>query len=522
MALRPFNSIEGYTVGNDPQVNVIYGNGDVSAVNLNVSALSNLGPIGNITITGGSNGQAIVTDGNGVLSFSTIESESNRAAPMPYNIPTGESYIVNENFQGLYSYPITIDGTLEVDGILIELGTPIDATDNQIFFSVNDVPTGNAGFTFDQASGNLAVPGNIEVKGNILPFTNVTYSLGSNSKRWNNLYLSGNTIVLGDSLITSDSSGLILQNADGGEFVISGTSLADTSLIANGNSSIAIAANSNVSFTINGNSNVVVIGETLTSFVSNVSVSGIKTDNYYYANGNPLDLGGNPGGSNTQIQFNNQGEFDASANLTFDSSTNVLTLSGNLLANNINGGNIVTANYLVSSEGCVSINGGVIAVINANAGIFSSTIENINLGLAANITMGSNSGLITARGNFQSNNISTAGTVDAEFVKVSDLYSKRAPISVSTNTVVDVFPASSYRSAKYTIKASNDLGYQALEVLLVHDNINSIITVYGSLSTTGNDIVTMTTSLNGSNVELLATGLGSNTVVNLMGTYVPD
>lgn len=522
MALRPFNSIEGYSVGNDPQVNVIYGNGDVSAVNLDVSALSNLGPIGNITITGGSNGQAIVTDGNGVLSFSTIAGDSNRAAPMPYNIPVGESYIVNENFQGLYSYPITIDGTLEVDGILIELGTPIDATDNQIFFSVNDVPTGNAGFTFDQVSGNLAVPGNIEVKGNILPYSDITYSLGSNSNRWNNLYLSGNTIVLGSSVITSSANGIVLQNANGGEFVVSGTDVVDTSMIANGNSSISVIENSNIAFTINGNSNVVVMGELETTLASNIAVAGIKTDNYYYSNGNPLDLGGNPGGSNTQIQFNTNGEFDGSANLTFDSATNIFTVNGNIAASNINGGNIITANYLVSSTGCVSINGGVIAVIGSNAGIFSSVISNINLGLSANVTMGAANTLVTVRGNLQANNVSTTGTVEAEFVKVSDLYSKRAPVAVTTNTVVDSFPASTYRSAKYTIKANSDLGYQALEVLLIHDDINSIITVYGSLSTTGADIVTVTTGLNGGEVELRATGLGANTVLNLMGTYVPD
>jgi hypothetical protein len=39
---------------------------------------------------------------------------------------------------------------------------------------------------------------------------------------------------------------------------------------------------------------------------------------------------GSVAGSNTQVQFNNTGNFDASANFTFDSTTNVLTLTGNL------------------------------------------------------------------------------------------------------------------------------------------------------------------------------------------------
>jgi hypothetical protein len=39
---------------------------------------------------------------------------------------------------------------------------------------------------------------------------------------------------------------------------------------------------------------------------------------------------------------------------------------------------------------------------------------------------------------------------------------------------------------------------------------------------TGNDLVTLSSTINGSNVELLATGVGANTLVNLIGLYVPD
>ena len=49
-----------------------------------------------------------------------------------------------------------------------------------------------------------------------------------------------------------------------------------------------------------------------------------------------------PAGSNTQIQFNNNSSFGASPNLTFDNSSNVLTLGGSITAT----GN-VTANYFL-------------------------------------------------------------------------------------------------------------------------------------------------------------------------------
>ena len=88
---------------------------------LTVNGVSNLGNVGNVKITGGSNGQVVTTDGSGNLTFTTISVSNNSVAPMPYFIATGESYIVSNNFQGLFSIPITIDGELEVAGVLVEV-----------------------------------------------------------------------------------------------------------------------------------------------------------------------------------------------------------------------------------------------------------------------------------------------------------------------------------------------------------------------------------------------------------------
>jgi hypothetical protein len=50
-------------------------------------------------------------------------------------------------------------------------------------------------------------------------------------------------------------------------------------------------------------------------------------------------------GSNTQIIFNDANSPNGSANLTFNKSTNVLTVTGNIAATNVNAGNLMTANY---------------------------------------------------------------------------------------------------------------------------------------------------------------------------------
>lgn len=52
-------------------------------------------------------------------------------------------------------------------------------------------------------------------------------------------------------------------------------------------------------------------------------------DNPFYNGGGAASGGGSPGGSNTQIQFNNGGNFGGSSALTWDGSTVTFTGSGN-------------------------------------------------------------------------------------------------------------------------------------------------------------------------------------------------
>lgn len=128
MALRPLNSEGGF--GIDSGNTIIQANGAVTTSNLSVSdlanianlvvtQLANLGAISNVFISGGTAGQVISTDGAGNLSF--ITPAAGGAGQMPYYIPTGESYTVEENKQGLFSIPITIDGDLIVNGLLVQV-----------------------------------------------------------------------------------------------------------------------------------------------------------------------------------------------------------------------------------------------------------------------------------------------------------------------------------------------------------------------------------------------------------------
>jgi hypothetical protein len=137
--------------------------GNITGTNLSVTGLSNLGNIGNVKITGGNSGQAIVTDGTGNLSFANASATSS-PAPMPTYIAVGDDVVISANYQGLFGYPITIDGELTVDGVLIDVndnrGSEVSpgGLDTQVQF--NDASTfgGNAGFTFNKTTGIFTAP----------------------------------------------------------------------------------------------------------------------------------------------------------------------------------------------------------------------------------------------------------------------------------------------------------------------------------------------------------------------------
>ena len=185
------------------------------------------------------------------------------------------------------------------------------------------------------------------------------------------------------------------------------------------------ALNSIGGFSVGENpSNVILANGDITSnnanFTGNLDTNKIRTDTYQYANGVAITFGANPGGANTYIQFNNgAGGFGGTANLTFDSSTNLLTLnngnanisnlavSGDFSGNTANfTGNVVLANANVTGElvgntanftgNVIIINANITGNLDANVGNFYSINSN-----TANFT-----GNITANyfhGNFEGN-----------------------------------------------------------------------------------------------------------------------
>ena len=68
----------------------------------------------------GGAGYVLSTDGSGTLSW-VLGGAGGGVDLMPYYIPGGDTYTVNTYRQGLFTLPITIDGSLTLDGILVEV-----------------------------------------------------------------------------------------------------------------------------------------------------------------------------------------------------------------------------------------------------------------------------------------------------------------------------------------------------------------------------------------------------------------
>lgn len=198
--------------------------------------------------------------------------------------------------------------------------------------------------------------------------------------------------------------------------------------IAIANANVGIGINSPTArLDVAGN---VIVGNLSTA--GNVATGNLLTDNLLYANGTPWDLQ-QPAGSNTEIQFNLNNNFGASANLTFDTTGNLLTVNATANIANLNvAGNVVGGNILTTGEisatgnltaGNVSTAGNVYAAnfvgnISGNIGAPGANTEIIfnDNGIAnatAGFTFDKTSNAVAITGNVSGGNILTIGLISA-------------------------------------------------------------------------------------------------------------
>lgn len=334
----------------------------------------------------------------------------------------------------------------------------------------NTITTGNANIG-NISVANLLVSGN--VRSSLIPNVDVTYNLGSPSRRWKDLYLSGQTIDLGGTLISSSGGVIIVPSLASNSNITASTVTVSTSVVSptiiigntqitsNGTSvvipALQVAGNiisSNLVVTSSlaaGNVSAAFIQGTLTSSnqpnitslgildglsiigdlsTGNIVVSGdlaaasMSVSGAFQATtivGNVIVPAGGTvqaPGSSMQIMFNDQGNAAAVPGLTFDKAVNLLSIAGN-----VSGGNLVSTGALSISKDA-TING------NVNAGnLLTGKIQTTGA-----ITAGGSNvsifpdGNVSAIGNISGGNLTTTGNLSASAVNAGGINASGAAI----------------------------------------------------------------------------------------------
>ena len=362
-----------------------------------------------------------------------------------------------------------------------------------------------------------------------------------------------------------------------GANVISGTTLTGT---------LSTASQPNIT-SVGTLTSLSVDGGTLSVANANLTIGsayGIKSDNYWYANGTAIDFQ-TAAGNATELQFKATGTNDlaASANLTFGSGNLTVTgnilnatgaiISGNIQANNVTNTHVVfagTDSKLTGSSNMIWDNANQVLKVGAggseiggDAGygyvkaanvtatnltdtrlVFSNSdhklIDNANLtfsGTQLNVTGAANvSGTVNA-GNVTSNGVADTqvvfATTGGRLTSDSDLTFDGTELKANAANVVNEFTAGNVTSR--TLQ-SGRITYAGTAGLL-KDSANltfdgNVMTVTGNIqlngtsgvgSLTGNGSISMTGNISGANIDSgagLISTTGNANVGNLNATHV--
>lgn len=266
------------TANAQPNINVL---GTLDS--LTVGGISTLGNVGNVKIEGGFEGQYLATDGRGNLSWvnTSVVAGSNRA--IQFN---------DDGFVGGVN-ALTFDKSSNT----LTTNTIITTT------SANLGAVANVTITGGIANQVLKTDGN-----GVLAWANVDTVLvtpGSNTQ----IQYSDDDVLNGATALTYDKT---TGTTTAGKLVVSGTS----NLGNLGN------------VTITGGTNGYVLSTDGAGNLSWTAQTGGSN--------------GTPGGANTQIQFNDDGNFAGNANFTFNKASGILSVPTILVTNSSNLGNVST------------------------------------------------------------------------------------------------------------------------------------------------------------------------------------
>jgi hypothetical protein len=499
MSLKPLNSIDGYAVSENGNL-VVDSNSNVFANNLTVTATSNLGNVGNVKITGGTNGYVLATDGLGNLSWEEI--------PIPTIIENGTSNVSIPTANG--NILISANGVANVLTVLSSganitgnLSVSGNITATRLFGAANTVTTnaqpnitsvgtltsltvgpnssvvlsGTSGFVKANSIQGLDGTNTIYMYyGNISGAVGIYGDLTIGTSGTGNLFANAGTSYFGNAntvKIQGGSNGYFLRTDGNGNLSWADVSSGgNNSSISNGNSNVSIAtANGNINMAVSGNANLIRISGN--GFFANTDIFNLQT--------RIVQQGGNPNGTQLSsddgkdrgVILNYYETFPAQAFMGWDNSN----------------GEIAMASEVTVSSDVVTI----FALANVRANNF---LGNIIGNISGNITSpGSNTQLLyndsgTIAGssaltfNKTTNAVNTASTFTANGTITGSNLSTAGNLSVTGNANVGNLDSFGVINAVFTITGGNF--YSGGTIQSVGNATFGNIQTAGELSVTGN------------------------------------
>jgi hypothetical protein len=383
--------------------------------------------------------------------------------------------------------------TIGVTGI--SLNSISNGTSNvNVVSSGGNITVGVAG------TNNVAVFGSSETTfaGNVLPAANVTYSLGSSTQRWKDLWVSNSTIYLGEYAITTTGNALVFNN--------------QTVITANSTSPVVTTGNVTGGNLITGgivSASGNVIGGNLTT-AGQVVATGNITGGNLNISGNIVDTGpmslitgasGNinlaPNGTNTLI-----------ATTTGANITGTLSVTGNITGGNLLGTSIAGTLTTAAQTNITSV--GTLSALTVTANIAGGNLTTAGqVAATGNITGGN----IIANGrpltSLNATNIDT-GTLSQARLANSSVTLGSTALTLGT-TVTTVAGLSSVTSTTFVGALTGAATTAGTVTTAAQPNITSV----GTLSS-----LTVTANVAGGNLttagQVTATGniTGGNLLVN--------
>ena len=219
---------------------------------------------------------------------------------------------------------------------------------------------------FVSVSGNITGAnvntGQLSLSGNVISAINTTSNITTTGNIAGNYFLGNGSLLTGiDATSIQNGTSNVRVVSSGGNVAIGIGGTSNVAVFATTGAYITglISANGNITggnlnaagLSLSGNVLSVINSTSNITTTANAAIGNLLTDGLYHANGVAWDFQ-QPAGSNTQIQYNDgSGGFGASANFTFNDSTQLLSVGGaQSVTGNITSGNLLTGG-LISSTG---------------------------------------------------------------------------------------------------------------------------------------------------------------------------